>query len=83
MCSHSFLYRLVLNEHTLTPLIVTLIYFLIEHAIKNDHKLTTTPSPTVIAAMENHSLPPFESSALVTSPLPGGEEERSRNRGRF
>ena len=33
---------------------------MIAHAIKHNHKPTTTPQPTVIAATNNHFLPPLE-----------------------
>ena len=68
--SHRFLYSLVLNLRALTPWIVTLSYFLREHAIKHNHKPTATPPLTIIADAYNHSLPPFASLVIVTSPPP-------------
>ena len=55
--SHSFLYSLVLNVHALTPWLMTLSYFLTEHAIKHNNKLITTPPSAVIAATDNHPIP--------------------------
>ena len=45
-----------------------------EHAIKHHHKPTATPPSTVIAAADNHSLPPFASLALVPSPPPSEKQ---------
>ena len=67
-------YSLVLNECALTPCILNPSGFLTEHAIKHNHKPTATPPSTVIAAADNHSLPPFTSLALVPSPPPSEKQ---------
>ena len=67
-CSHSFPYSLVLNVRALTPCILTPSYFLTEHAIKNNHIPTATPSinchsrrgqplpPSVLAVKEGETV---------------------------
>ena len=45
-----------------------------EHAIKYNHKATATPMLTIIASVDNHSLPPFSSLALMPS-LPPSEKQ--------
>ena len=56
--------------------------FFTEHSIKHNHKPTSTPTLTVIAAADNHFLPPFASLELVTSPPSGGGGGTEQERGR-
>ena len=46
--------------------------FFTEHVLEHNQKTTATPTLTVIAAVEKHSLPLFASLTLVPSPPLGG-----------
>ena len=67
-CSHSFLYRLLLNVRALTTCIQTPSDFLTVIVIEHNHKSTATSPLTFIAAVYNHSISTFASLALVPSP---------------
>ena len=73
-CSHRFSHSLVLNLHLLTPYILTSSYFLTEHAIKHNQKQTSTPPLAIIAAVENHFLPPFASLEPPSSTPPSEKQ---------
>ena len=58
-----------MNVRALKPYILTTSDFLMERAIKQNHKPTANPPSTVIVATDNHSLPRFSSLELVPSPI--------------
>ena len=82
-CNHYFIFKSYLRdvfpqlpvhpstEYTRTDTLHSdPICFFTEHVINHNHKPTATPPSTVIAATDNHSLPPFASLARVPPPPP-------------